>query len=319
MKTTPAVKRIAGANGTADVIGWIKWILTVGCALIALVLFAQGFDREAGVGTDANGDLVAQSGGELMYFMGLGVLIWAPIIWVVFSWSSARCRWPPSPRTTPATWRCRSTDTAEARACLPTEARMFTTGEKRTSTRVIVATAAAPASLCQPTRNPRPDTEQDTRTTCTPSACRTATRTGSGCGGPSRSCPASVRAPPDPAPRRRALLVERRLAVLDVAQRVLQHPPERPAHRAHVVDVRRQNAREWHPVPLPREGTLVQATGITANLSVPDIGEARDFYVDYLGLSVEGFNMGWVARLQSPDGRAVVSSSPATQPLPTTR
>ena len=42
MKTTPAVKRIAGADGTADVIGWIKWILTVGCALIALVLFAQG-------------------------------------------------------------------------------------------------------------------------------------------------------------------------------------------------------------------------------------------------------------------------------------
>ena len=51
---------------------------------------------------------------------------------------------------------------------------------------------------------------------------------------------------------------------------------------------------------------LVQATGITANLPVPDIGEARDFYVDYLGLSVEGFNMGWVARYQSPDGRAVV-------------
>ena len=50
----------------------------------------------------------------------------------------------------------------------------------------------------------------------------------------------------------------------------------------------------------------MQATGITANLSVPDIGEARDFYVDYLGLSVEGFNMGWVARFQSPDGRAVV-------------
>jgi catechol 2,3-dioxygenase-like lactoylglutathione lyase family enzyme len=50
----------------------------------------------------------------------------------------------------------------------------------------------------------------------------------------------------------------------------------------------------------------VQATGITANLPVPDIGEARDFYVDYLGLSVEGFNMGWVARYQSPDGRAVV-------------
>ena len=50
----------------------------------------------------------------------------------------------------------------------------------------------------------------------------------------------------------------------------------------------------------------MQATGITANLSVPDIGEARDFYVDYLGLSVQEFDLGWVARFQSPDGRAVV-------------
>ncbi|MEQ7124889.1 VOC family protein [Actinopolymorpha sp. B11F2] len=50
----------------------------------------------------------------------------------------------------------------------------------------------------------------------------------------------------------------------------------------------------------------MQPTRIIANLSVPDIGEARDFYVDYLGLSVEGLNMGWVARFQSPDGQAVV-------------
>jgi hypothetical protein len=50
----------------------------------------------------------------------------------------------------------------------------------------------------------------------------------------------------------------------------------------------------------------MQATRITANLSVPDIGEVRDFYMGYLGLKVEGFNMGWVARFQSPDGRAVV-------------
>jgi catechol 2,3-dioxygenase-like lactoylglutathione lyase family enzyme len=50
----------------------------------------------------------------------------------------------------------------------------------------------------------------------------------------------------------------------------------------------------------------VQATRVTANLSVADIGEARDFYVDYLGLSVEAFNLGWVANFQSPDRRAVV-------------
>lgn len=50
----------------------------------------------------------------------------------------------------------------------------------------------------------------------------------------------------------------------------------------------------------------MRPTGITANLPVPDIGQARDFYVDYLGLSVESMNLGWVARFQSPDGRAVV-------------
>jgi Glyoxalase/Bleomycin resistance protein/Dioxygenase superfamily len=58
----------------------------------------------------------------------------------------------------------------------------------------------------------------------------------------------------------------------------------------------------------------VQPARIFANLSVPDIGEARDFYVDYLGLSIEGLNLGWVARFQSPDGEAVVQLSPATQP-----
>ena len=50
----------------------------------------------------------------------------------------------------------------------------------------------------------------------------------------------------------------------------------------------------------------MQPTRVIANLSVPDIDEARDFYVDYLGLSVEVFDMGWVARFQSPDGQAVV-------------
>ena len=45
---------------------------------------------------------------------------------------------------------------------------------------------------------------------------------------------------------------------------------------------------------------------VVANLQVADIAAARDFYTDYLGLSVEGFNLGWVARYQSPDGNAVV-------------
>jgi catechol 2,3-dioxygenase-like lactoylglutathione lyase family enzyme len=50
----------------------------------------------------------------------------------------------------------------------------------------------------------------------------------------------------------------------------------------------------------------MRVTGITANLPVDDIAAARSFYVEYLGLSVEGFNLGWVANYRSPDGRAVV-------------
>jgi catechol 2,3-dioxygenase-like lactoylglutathione lyase family enzyme len=48
----------------------------------------------------------------------------------------------------------------------------------------------------------------------------------------------------------------------------------------------------------------MRATGVTANLRVPDIETARDFYTDYLGLSTEGFNLGWVASYETPDKRA---------------
>ncbi|MGF1663605.1 MAG: VOC family protein [Kineosporiaceae bacterium] len=50
----------------------------------------------------------------------------------------------------------------------------------------------------------------------------------------------------------------------------------------------------------------MEPTGLVANLSVPDLAEARPFYTDYLGLSVEEFDLGWVSRLRSPDGGAVV-------------
>jgi catechol 2,3-dioxygenase-like lactoylglutathione lyase family enzyme len=61
----------------------------------------------------------------------------------------------------------------------------------------------------------------------------------------------------------------------------------------------------------------MQPTGVTANLSVPDIPEAREFYEGYLGLSSEGFNLGWVVNLHSADGRAVVQlvSGDATAPV----
>jgi catechol 2,3-dioxygenase-like lactoylglutathione lyase family enzyme len=50
----------------------------------------------------------------------------------------------------------------------------------------------------------------------------------------------------------------------------------------------------------------MRVSGVVANLQVDDIAAARDFYTDYLGLSIEGFNLGWVAHYQSPDGEAHV-------------
>ena len=50
----------------------------------------------------------------------------------------------------------------------------------------------------------------------------------------------------------------------------------------------------------------MRATRIMANLRVADIDAAKSFYTDYLGLSTEEFNMGWVARYTSPDSGANV-------------
>jgi catechol 2,3-dioxygenase-like lactoylglutathione lyase family enzyme len=50
----------------------------------------------------------------------------------------------------------------------------------------------------------------------------------------------------------------------------------------------------------------VRVTGVTANLPVADIDAARGFYTDYLGLSAGDLDLGWVARYESPDGRARV-------------
>jgi catechol 2,3-dioxygenase-like lactoylglutathione lyase family enzyme len=45
----------------------------------------------------------------------------------------------------------------------------------------------------------------------------------------------------------------------------------------------------------------MRVVDIIADLQVADIEQARDFYRGYLGLSVEEFNLGWVARFTSPD------------------
>jgi predicted enzyme related to lactoylglutathione lyase len=50
----------------------------------------------------------------------------------------------------------------------------------------------------------------------------------------------------------------------------------------------------------------MRVTGVHANLPVADVGAAREFWAGYLGLSVEEFNMGWVARYSTPGGEASV-------------
>ncbi|MBM4608203.1 glyoxalase [Rhodococcus hoagii] len=45
----------------------------------------------------------------------------------------------------------------------------------------------------------------------------------------------------------------------------------------------------------------MRVTRITANLHVPEVDGAKRFYADFLGLSTEEFDMGWVTRLTSPD------------------
>ena len=45
----------------------------------------------------------------------------------------------------------------------------------------------------------------------------------------------------------------------------------------------------------------MRVVDIIADLPVADIEAAREFYSGYLGLSVEEFNLGWVARYTSPD------------------
>jgi len=61
----------------------------------------------------------------------------------------------------------------------------------------------------------------------------------------------------------------------------------------------------------------MRVTGIHSNRPVADLDEARDFYMDYLGLSVEEFNMGWVARYSTPDGKASIQlvTRDATAPV----
>jgi predicted enzyme related to lactoylglutathione lyase len=61
----------------------------------------------------------------------------------------------------------------------------------------------------------------------------------------------------------------------------------------------------------------MRVTAVFADLHVEDLDQARPFYTDYLGLSVESFNLGWVARYESPDGsvRVQLVTRDATAPV----
>jgi catechol 2,3-dioxygenase-like lactoylglutathione lyase family enzyme len=66
-----------------------------------------------------------------------------------------------------------------------------------------------------------------------------------------------------------------------------------------------------------RLGCMLHPTKVTANLRVPEGAGARAFYTEFLGLSETAFDLGWVANLQSPDGRAEVQlvTRDATSPV----
>jgi catechol 2,3-dioxygenase-like lactoylglutathione lyase family enzyme len=50
----------------------------------------------------------------------------------------------------------------------------------------------------------------------------------------------------------------------------------------------------------------VKVNRIIPDIAVDDVAAARSFYSDFLGLSSEEFNLGWVARFASPETGASV-------------
>jgi catechol 2,3-dioxygenase-like lactoylglutathione lyase family enzyme len=50
----------------------------------------------------------------------------------------------------------------------------------------------------------------------------------------------------------------------------------------------------------------MRVTTIYADLRVPDIAAAKDFYAGYLGLSDESIGMDWVSRFSDPDTGASI-------------
>jgi predicted enzyme related to lactoylglutathione lyase len=68
----------------------------------------------------------------------------------------------------------------------------------------------------------------------------------------------------------------------------------------------RRNRRTIIMLTRHRQEYRMRATRVMANLRVADLETAKSFYTDYLGLGVEEFNLGWVARYTSSDTGANV-------------
>ncbi|WP_265446306.1 VOC family protein [Flexivirga meconopsidis] len=71
------------------------------------------------------------------------------------------------------------------------------------------------------------------------------------------------------------------------------------------------------PADADRPAAPALARDITANLPVSSLDGADDFYGDFLGLTDEGFNLGWVARRSAPQSGAHVQlvTKDATAPV----
>ncbi|RNI22967.1 glyoxalase [Flexivirga caeni] len=71
------------------------------------------------------------------------------------------------------------------------------------------------------------------------------------------------------------------------------------------------------PAEADRPSAPGLARDLTVNLPVADIPEAAGFYRDFLGLTDEGFNLGWVAHRSAPQTGAAVQlvTRDATAPV----
>lgn len=92
-------------------------------------------------------------------------------------------------------------------------------------------------------------------------------------------------------------------------------PGEQPSSRLRDTMTHTDSEPARGPGQVSRQEVCMQVRSIIANLKVDDVDDAG-FYADYLGLSVQEFTLGWVARYTSPETGAHLQlvSADATSP-----